>query len=190
MSAHKSTATVVLALLLSFALLAAITACGGIKVTTSSTTTKAGATTATTKAGATTATTKAGATTATTKSGATTATTKSGATTATAKPGATTTLAGGLSWPTDKMGDLPKVNARLDSAIQADKGYMIGFSSFAAADAAKYVQALKDKGYASTLEMNTGTVTVYYGTNAKGDTAYFMYDSSSSSGSISYLPKA
>ena len=181
MSAHKPTATVVLALLLSFALLAAITACGGIKVTTSSTTTKAGATTATTKAGATTA---------TTKSGATTATTKSGATTATAKPGATTTLAGGLSWPTDKMGDLPKVNARLDSAIQADKGYMIGFSSFAAADAAKYVQALKDKGYASTLEMNTGTVTVYYGTNAKGDTAYFMYDSSSSSGSISYLPKA
>ena len=182
MSAHKSTATVVLALLLSFALLAAITACGGIKVTTSSTTTKAGATTATTKAGATTATTKTGATTATTKAGATVATT--------IKTGATTTLAGGLSWPTDKMGDLPKVNARLDSAMQADKGYMIGFSSFAAADAAKYVQALKDKGYASTLEMNTGTVTVYYGTNAKGDTAYFMYDSSSSSGSISYLPKA
>ena len=182
MSAHKSTATVVLALLLSFALLAAITACGGIKVTTSTTTTKAGATTALTKAGATTATTKSGATTATTKAGATVATT--------IKSGATTTLAGGLSWPTDKMGDLPKVNARLDSAIQADKGYMIGFSSFAAADAAKYVQALKDKGYASTLEMNTGTTTVYYGTNAKGATAYFMYDSSSSSGSISYLPKA
>lgn len=186
MSAHKPTATVVLALLLSFALLAAITACGGIKVTTS-TTTKAGATTALTKAGATTATTKSGATTATTKSGATTA----GTTVATTiKTGATTTLAGGLSWPTDKMGDLPKVNARLDSAIQADKGYMIGFSSFGAADAAKYVQALKDKGYASTLEMNTGTTTVYYGTNAKGATAYFMYDSSSSSGSISYLPKA
>lgn len=187
MSAHKPTATVVLALLLSFVLLAAGTACGGIKVTTS--TTKAGTTTSTTKSGATTATTKAGATTATTKSGATTATTKAGATT-TAKPGATTTLAGGLSWPTDKMGDLPKINARLDSAIQADKGYMIGFSSFAAADAVKYVQALKDKGYASTLEMNTGTTMVYYGTNAKGNTAYFMYDSSSNSGNISYLPKA
>jgi hypothetical protein len=210
MSTRKSIVTTASALILSVLLVGSLTACKGINITS---TTKAGATTATTKAGAAATTTKAGAATTaaatttkagaattaaatTTKAGAATtaATTKAGAATTaattTAKPGATTTLAGGLAWPTDKMGDLPKINARLDSVIQADKGYMLGFSSLALADANKYVASLKALGYAPTLEMSAADSIIFYGLNTKGNSVYFIYAVKDFTGGITFIPKA
>lgn len=165
MSKRRSMAGIVPALILSLLLLFFNTACGGIKIVTS--TTKAGTTTATTKAGTTT-TTKAGTTTATTKAGTTAtakATTKAGATTtnpkastttATTKANSTTALA----WPVDKAAKPLPIFAggRVTGVFNSDNLCQISVSNVEATGFAQYMDQVMGAGF-TDLQKSEKTAT-------------------------------
>ncbi len=167
MSTRKPPVLIALVLLLSLVLLGMLAGCGGdggTDKTTAAPITEKGATTAKTEE--------------TTKKGDSTT-----AMTFTTEPG-------GLDWPSDKMGDLPKLDAKIDAAMQADTNFIVSYSGLEKKDAEAYIEELKDKGYASTMEMTTAESIVYYGMNKKGDVVYVLYVIADGAGTVSFVPGA
>lgn len=96
-----------------------------------------------------------------------------------------------LDWPTDSMGDLPKINATFISVITntEDGGANVMFEKMSAGDSTEYIATLKSLGYTNdTYEatLDDGGAT-YSASNSSGAGVFFLHNADET-GSLTYAP--
>lgn len=93
-----------------------------------------------------------------------------------------------LKWPKDAMGDLPELNAKIDSILndQNGKGGTVVYSGISLEDAKAYVEKLKELGYKDGLSISDADLLSYSGQSNSGASVAFMYSISPKEGSIMY----
>ena len=80
------------------------------------------------------------------------------------KDGEVTASAGGnLSWPKDKMGDLPELNAKIISVINTPQGVAVTSEGVSKSDYDSYIGKLKGQGYETAHEMAMESMIMFSG---------------------------
>lgn len=92
----------------------------------------------------------------------------------------------GLDWPKDKMGDLPKLDATIQAAVDSGNGYVISFTKLSKKDAEDYVKDLKLEGFEASLDSATSDAIMFYGTNDDEAFVMFVYDVGDEAGTLTY----
>jgi hypothetical protein len=96
------------------------------------------------------------------------------------------TSGGDLSWPTDKMGSLPKFNGNIISMWDTDDGICVNLDGVSKSDYEAYIQKLKEQGYETTYEATLDQSTRMF-SGSKGDSVVsiqFFLDSDGSKGTV------
>lgn len=97
-----------------------------------------------------------------------------------------------LSWPGDKMGDLPEPKASVSAVLNDDATQQctVAYQGMEKDDAEAYVEKLKKLGYTGGMDLSDADMIMTSGYNSAGDKVDFIYNTTAKEGTISYARQA
>ena len=93
-------------------------------------------------------------------------------------------------WPSDRMGNLPKLGAKVAGIIGEDeaKCCSVIYEQCSQTDAQAYLAALKSLGYQNGMEFSDEEGIVLTGTDDSGNSVFFSYNTADGGGTVIYTP--
>lgn len=97
-----------------------------------------------------------------------------------------------LSWPGDKMGDVPEPKAIISAVLNNDgtQQCTVAYQGMKKDDAETYAKKLKELGYKGGMNLSDSDMIMTSGYNSKGDKVDFIYNITAKEGTISYAKQA
>lgn len=95
-----------------------------------------------------------------------------------------------IGWPADRMGNLPKLTAKVANIIGEDeaKCCSVIFEQCSQTDAQAYLEALKKLGYQNGMEFSDNEGILLTGTDGGGNSVFFSYNTADGGGTVIYTP--